>query len=175
MMSPIAAFILGLLIGWLIEWIIDWLYWRRRREQRLMGSRSMSLEKQAALEAELASNKEDIRFLQERVRELEAEKARLESLSVQTQTDLDATRLQPAVAEPPAPDDLEVINGIGPVIARQLNEAGIFTFEQLAAQTPEFLRNTLGDAVQRLADEESLLTQARQLAQQKQVKGAGEQ
>lgn len=174
-MTVVTAFILGLLIGWLVEWIIDWLYWRRRREQRLMGSRSISLEKQAALEADLASSREDIRFLQDRVRELEADKARLEALSAQPQPDLNATRLQPAAAEPPAPDDLEVINGIGPVIARRLNGAGIFTFEQLAAQTPEFLRNTLGDAIQRLADEESLLEQARQLAQQKQAKGAGEQ
>lgn len=30
-------------------------------------------------------------------------------------------------------DDFERINGIGPVFARRLNEAGIFTFEQLAS------------------------------------------
>lgn len=29
-MTPIAAFVLGLLIGWLVEWVIDWIYWRRR-------------------------------------------------------------------------------------------------------------------------------------------------
>ncbi len=29
-MSPLAAFVLGLLVGWVVEWIIDWIYWRRR-------------------------------------------------------------------------------------------------------------------------------------------------
>jgi predicted flap endonuclease-1-like 5' DNA nuclease len=36
-------------------------------------------------------------------------------------------------AAPPAPDDLKRIEGIGPKIERILQEAGIFTFAQLAA------------------------------------------
>ena len=34
-------------------------------------------------------------------------------------------------------DHLEDINGIGPVFAKRLNEAGIFTFAHLATLTPE--------------------------------------
>jgi predicted flap endonuclease-1-like 5' DNA nuclease len=70
--------------------------------------------------------------------------------------------------EPPAvkaaPDDLKVIKGIGPVIERKLNEAGIYTFEQLGNLTTADLRRILGNVIQRLADEDSLLQQARDLA-----------
>ena len=63
-----------------------------------------------------------------------------------------------------ARDNLQVIKGIGPVIERKLNEAGITTFEQLGNLTPADLRRILGDIIERLSDEESLLQQARDLA-----------
>jgi predicted flap endonuclease-1-like 5' DNA nuclease len=69
--------------------------------------------------------------------------------------------------EKTTPDNLQVIKGIGPVIERRLNDEGIFTFEQLGNLTPADLRNLLGDVIQRLADEESLLQQARDLARRK--------
>jgi hypothetical protein len=40
-----------------------------------------------------------------------------------------------------AADDLQVINGIGPVYARRLYEAGITTYHQLVVQTPDQLRH----------------------------------
>lgn len=64
-------------------------------------------------------------------------------------------------------DDLEVIKGIGPVIAAQLRAAGITTFAQLGALRAEQLREIIGDLVQRLADEEDILAQARELARRK--------
>ena len=77
-----------------------------------------------------------------------------------------------AVEEPrpqakPAPDNLQVIKGIGPVIERKLNEAGITTFEQLGNLTPADLRRILGNVIERLSDEEALLQQARDLARRK--------
>lgn len=42
-----------------------------------------------------------------------------------------------------APDDLTQINGIGPVYASRLNEAGIMTFSQLAALSPDQARELL--------------------------------
>jgi predicted flap endonuclease-1-like 5' DNA nuclease len=71
--------------------------------------------------------------------------------------------------ETPAPvraarDDLKIINGIGTVIERKLNEAGIYSFEQLGSLEAEDLRRILGKTIQRLADEDSLLRQARELA-----------
>jgi predicted flap endonuclease-1-like 5' DNA nuclease len=72
---------------------------------------------------------------------------------------------QPAVKAPP--DDLRIIKGIGTVIERKLNEAGIYTFDQLGDLTPADLRRILGTAIERLANEESLLQQARDLARRK--------
>jgi predicted flap endonuclease-1-like 5' DNA nuclease len=71
------------------------------------------------------------------------------------------------VAAKPAPDDLKVIKGIGPVIERKLNEAGIYTFEQLGNLTTAQLRRILGNVIERLSDEEGLLQQARDLARRK--------
>jgi predicted flap endonuclease-1-like 5' DNA nuclease len=70
------------------------------------------------------------------------------------------------IVEPPSikPDDLIIIKGIGPVINRKLNQAGIYTFKQLAAITPARLREIVGEVIQRLADEETILAQARDLA-----------
>jgi predicted flap endonuclease-1-like 5' DNA nuclease len=65
------------------------------------------------------------------------------------------------------PDDLKIIKGIGTVIERKLNEAGIYTFAQLGNLTPADLRRILGSAIERLANEESLLQQARDLARRK--------
>lgn len=61
-------------------------------------------------------------------------------------------------------DDLVEIVGIGPVIASMLNEAGIFTFAELGALSQEDLREIVGERIQRLANEEQILTQARQFA-----------
>lgn len=68
---------------------------------------------------------------------------------------------------PVVPDNLKVIKGIGPVIERKLNEAGVYTFEQLGGLTVAQLRRILGNAIERLADEEALLQQARDLARRK--------
>lgn len=70
-------------------------------------------------------------------------------------------------AKPVTPDDLKIIKGIGPVIERKLNEAGIFTFDQLGRLTPDDLRRILGNVIERLSDEEALLQQARDLARGK--------
>jgi predicted flap endonuclease-1-like 5' DNA nuclease len=50
-----------------------------------------------------------------------------------------------------APDNLIVIEGIGPKIAAVLNAAGIQTFAQLADTDPETIRKILFDADPRLA------------------------
>jgi predicted flap endonuclease-1-like 5' DNA nuclease len=168
-MTPLIAFILGLLVGWLVEWIIDWFYWRRRG-LHLQGATDECQQKVASLEADLATSRKEVLSLREKARQLDLEKSRLETIAVQSQPE-PAAALAPSV--PPKPDDLDVIKGIGPVITRLLNGKGITTFEQLAAQTPESLRILLGDVIEHLADEESLIEQARQLALLKQSKGAG--
>ena len=78
-----------------------------------------------------------------------------------------ARREEPKPAARPARDNLQVIKGIGPVIERKLNEAGVTTFEQLGNLTPADLRRILGNVIERLSDEEALLQQARDLARGK--------
>jgi predicted flap endonuclease-1-like 5' DNA nuclease len=171
-MKPIVAFILGLLIGWIAEWIIDWVYWRQRY-QGLQESAAQCQQKLVSLESELLSARRAAQSLQEKAGQLELEKTQYETRTIQIQQELDTSRTQPAIPQPIVPDDLEEIKGIGPVIAKLLNKNGIFTFKQLAASTPESLRRILGDVIQRLANEESLIEQAHQFAQRN--KGAGSQ
>lgn len=75
----------------------------------------------------------------------QAETARMQDILSNKEADLAVlqAKLTPAT---PAADDLEAIRGIGQVIARRLNEAGIYTFAELAAQTPQQLRAIIGTA-----------------------------
>ena len=50
------------------------------------------------------------------------------------------------VVEAVEPDDLKLIEGIGPKISSVLADAGIVSFEQLSKTTPEALREILTDA-----------------------------
>jgi predicted flap endonuclease-1-like 5' DNA nuclease len=91
--------------------------------------------------------------------------SRMEQVHVTRSVPMTAVESQP----PPqvVPDDLRVIKGIGPVIERKLNDAGIYTFEQLGNLSASGLRRILGNTIERLSDEEALLRQARDLARRK--------
>lgn len=67
----------------------------------------------------------------------------------------------PAV-EPVEPDDLTLIEGIGPKISSLLNQSGIYTFAQLAAASVERLQSILSAAGPRfrLADPQTWAQQA---------------
>lgn len=71
-----------------------------------------------------------------------------------------------AVAEetPAAEDDFTALRGIGPTFDRRLKEAGIRTFAQLAALTPEEAAEIIGWSPQRIISDD-LLAQARRLAE----------
>jgi predicted flap endonuclease-1-like 5' DNA nuclease len=191
-MNAITAFILGLLAGWLVEWIIDWLYWRRRtgalheenrrlREQ-LADVQATKKEQEILLRAQLLQAEEinqeqerqfraELAQVEERSRELErqqAVQAAMPAGMVEAGAD---TLTRAAVAAPIEQDDLILINGIGPVIADKLRQAGIYTFEQLGHLTADELRGVVGDSISRLADEDNLIAQARHFAAQKRVRG----
>lgn len=73
---------------------------------------------------------------------------------------------QPAPAAPERetptqPDDLTVINGIGPKISALLRENGITTFAQLAETDPQRLQKMLEGTRARMADPASWPEQAR--------------
>jgi predicted flap endonuclease-1-like 5' DNA nuclease len=66
----------------------------------------------------------------------------------------------PAQVDKPIPDDLERIEGIGPVLGRALNKAGIFTYAQLAATDDGTLRQAIEAQGHKFAP--SIVTWARQ-------------
>ena len=69
--------------------------------------------------------------------------------------------VEPEPALPPEPDDLKIIEGIGPKISSVLNDAGINTFAQLAGMEAEAINEILDKEPRlRLADPTSWPTQA---------------
>lgn len=141
-MGVIASIVLGLLLGWLLEWVIDWFYWRGR-----MGPI-------AEENARLSKDNED---LKERLATLETKVSRKSQLSKTRPTGDRSNK-----------DNLQAIKGIGPVIAKRLNEAGIYTFEELSRLTPEELQEVMGPLAKRFfPKQESILTQAKDFAEQK--------
>jgi len=66
-------------------------------------------------------------------------------------------------------DKLRDIKGVGKVLEKRLNEAGVFSFEALAAISQEDLEAISGDA-KNLADEKNLIKQARKFARKKKKK-----
>lgn len=155
-MPSLLALFLGLLIGWFVEWIVDVIYWRRRfKEMKLIELRG--LQREAELQKELDWLKQESTRLLERNKFLEKRP---------TGESKTAPKIEEPIV-PTTPDNLQKIKGIGPVISKKLNEAGVFTYEQLAEQTPDTLRKMLGSMIERLADEGVLIEQAHQLALQK--------
>ncbi len=80
-----------------------------------------------------------------RIRELEDELARL--------------RAKPKV------DNLELINGIGKVFAKKLNDAGIFTFEELARTAPDRIRDIIQPKSWQLIEPEKWVLESAEFAQ----------
>ena len=141
-MGVIASIVLGLLIGWLVEWIIDWFYWRGR------------MRPVAEENARLARDNAD---LKERLSSIEAK--------VSKKSQLAKTR---PTGDRAGKDNLQAIKGVGPVISKRLNEAGIYTFEELSRLSPDELQEIMGPLSKRFfPKQESILTQAKEFADQK--------
>lgn len=148
-MQFLLGLVAGLIIGWIVEWIIDWQYWRAEHDDEL---------------PEAAEQDKDLRA--------ELDRARLEIVSLRNRLErLDSPSGAPAPAVDGGdtgvaaqPDKLQQIKGIGPVFAQRLNEAGIYTFAQLAAASPE----TIVEAVQaqewQAVEPDAWITAARALA-----------
>jgi predicted flap endonuclease-1-like 5' DNA nuclease len=71
-----------------------------------------------------------------------------------------------------SPDRLEDISGIGDVFARRLNEAGIYTFAQLADQMPDRLREIIKPESWQKIEPEKWIAEAREFAAQKSDRSA---
>jgi predicted flap endonuclease-1-like 5' DNA nuclease len=141
-MGAIASIVLGLLLGWLVEWVIDWFYWRGR------------IRPVAEENARLARDNAD---LKERLASMEAKISRKSQLA----------KTRPS-GDRAGKDNLQAIRGVGPVIAKRLNEAGVYTFEELSQLNPDELQEIMGPLSKRFfPKQESILTQAKEFAEQR--------
>ena len=66
-------------------------------------------------------------------------------------------------------DDLKVIKGVGKIIEKRLNDAGIFTFKRLSELTQPEIEKIIGKA-QNLSDEKDIIKQAKKMAKKKKGK-----
>jgi len=141
-MGTIASIVLGLLLGWLVEWVIDWFYWRGR------------IRPVAEENTRLARDNAD---LKERLASMEEKISRKSQLAKTRPT-----------ADRAGKDNFQAIRGVGPVIAKRLNEAGVYTFEELSQLNPDELQEIMGPLSKRFfPKQESILTQAKEFAEQK--------
>lgn len=90
------------------------------------------------------------------------QKSRIKKGPAKSSRAAESARGTDSPAEPSGPDDFKVIHGIGHGMANLLYTAGISSFAQLAASTPEQLRQVLGKTG-KLAKVESWIAQAQDL------------
>lgn len=65
-------------------------------------------------------------------------------------------------------DNLQAINGIGPVFSKRLNEAGVHTFERLSKLSSQEMERILGKLYKRFFSEDNtIIAQAKEYAKQK--------
>jgi predicted flap endonuclease-1-like 5' DNA nuclease len=169
MMFDWTSFLAGLLIGWLGEWVIDYLYWRSggkdpeelaefkakldvadSRADELQASLVEAQEESARWQADyttLLATAGAIEASKEELAQCRANNAALAAENAQLREDLD--KLQQAAEETTVravaieldsePDDLTVIQGIGPRFAEKLGAGGILTYAALANASEEDL------------------------------------
>ncbi len=140
-MNVWVMFIIGLIVGWLAEWIIDWRFWRREDETKTAVP---------DLQAEL-----DIANI--KIREMEGKLQ--EALNREPEV-----IIKEVIKEK---DQLEKIHGIGKVFARRFNEAGVFTFADLAALTSERAEEIISPEEWQAIDPKAWIAEAVEFAAKK--------
>jgi predicted flap endonuclease-1-like 5' DNA nuclease len=155
----------------------------REAEQRLSRERDQAVARTGELEQHLEEARAALGQAKARVEQLERELRRAHDAELHARQALDeeratlraaagsaATHRPAGIADlPPAPDgaadDLTVIKGVGPVLARRLHELGITSFAQLAALTPDQAR-MIDDVIDfpGRVERERWIEQARELA-----------
>ncbi|HJS19142.1 MAG TPA: hypothetical protein VJ785_10345 [Anaerolineales bacterium] len=148
-MKVLRVFFLGLIFGWFMRWIMDVIF----------------------LEEDLRILKNENALLTQQLKTLESPKS-LESKSVQkTGAPPSAEQAAPAPARKPRQssarrDDLKLIKGVGPRIEKKLNDAGVYTFDQMSQLTTADLQAILGLSKHVEQKANNLVSQAKKLAKQ---------
>jgi predicted flap endonuclease-1-like 5' DNA nuclease len=151
--------------------------WHEIQPDNWVGQAREFAQEKAEASARILAEHREREQLQERLAELEADNGRLQALvaggvgatlaGVEAPTrpapvtDLEATLVQ---TRPVRRDSLVDIEGIGPVYAQRLNSAGIFSFRQLAEQSPERLREIINPEAWQKIDFADWIAQAKAMA-----------
>jgi predicted flap endonuclease-1-like 5' DNA nuclease len=126
--------IVTFVVGLVVGLLVAWFYWR---QQLVEGEQ---------LRGQVSEGQATIRDLTAQLEERKQAVSQLKSAPV---------------LEKPKPDNLARIEGIGPKISQVLQDAGIMTFEQLAAADVSRLEQILTGAGMRLAEPSTWPEQAR--------------
>ncbi len=159
------SFFVGVLVGWVVELIIDYLFWQKRCARLDAENEELrsELQRMEAIEAKNLELRKELARLQALEEEHAALKAELDACRQQLAApeDTASTRAEPAASI--APEDLKVVEGIGPKIEQILHAAGILTLAMLAETEIDVLRQILAEAGPRfrLADPSTWPQQAR--------------
>lgn len=156
-MKVLRVFFLGFVYGIFMKYIIDEIF--VRDHLRMIANENT--------------------VLRERILELEARATqRVQS----TPTPVPHTEPKPAITHQPSQhiepasqstpssnskDDLKLIKGVGPQMEKKLNNAGVYTFEEMSRLTTADLQMILGISKRATQNADNLLTQAKKFAKGK--------
>ncbi len=181
--AAIAA-VIGFIIGWLIEWWLDLTRWKVRAKQAGVtiledaGASEIDAESASVFERVLNAKETELKNLRIEHDDLIAKLGRAEAKLEERELQLD--RAQDELAKQRArltsvqtdfneymrdhPDDLSAIAGIDQEMWTQLYNGGIHSYAQLAATTPEHLREIAGAGAGTYAELERWIEQAKTMA-----------
>lgn len=153
----LVAFLLGLLLGYILWYKWRKLYLELQTEYERLKAKHLDLEQQhAALRYKCDELENNLNSCHKRVTSLDGDIMALKGKLSKCESDLAlataagvAGRDVVMGAKAPKPDkidDLKIVEGIGPKIEKLCNNAGIWTFAQLAATSVEALQKILDDA-----------------------------
>jgi predicted flap endonuclease-1-like 5' DNA nuclease len=161
--NPWVYFIAGALVGWVVGWLMELLFFRNPKPVA-------TPEQWDALNAQLTACK----------KELDAARSEQSSLNAQLAAcrgDLDTARAAATVVVaseavalrsagpieelPTEPDNLEILEGIGPKRAAKLRQAGVTNYARLAMLTPAWLNDIIKAPAWRRPSYEDWIAQAR--------------
>lgn len=166
----LASFLVGMVVAWIIALLIYWFGTQRDATEKVANTVPLNEHLTQVQEAEdrVAQLQGELQESQKALEAAQAERERLQAENEQLQEQAKASSATEEAAAV-EPSDLKRIEGIGPKIEEILNNAGIYTFQQLAETAVESLQTALEEAGEsyRLADPGSWPQQARLAAEEK--------
>ena len=148
-MKVLRVFFLGLVYGMLMRWILDKIF----------------------LEEDLRRLSNENALLKQRLQALEMPQA-FEALTAQPEAaPLPMEEAGPVPNDESGPvtphrDDLKMIKGIGPKMEKKLNDAGVYTFDQMSRLTTDQLQAVLGLSKKVVQSSDNFISQAKKLAKE---------